>query len=103
MKNKNYFLYALIKSGKPVYVGVTNNLKRRDSEHKRKRKIDYDFIFKIEEFDNKKDALKAESSLIKFNGIFRIGLKNAPYAYDDFHILSGVIKPMCEGEEVCNG
>jgi hypothetical protein len=77
-----YNLYCLLKDGKPIYVGVTKNIINRKSKHKKTK--DFDQFIVIKKYKDKHLAYCAENSLIRFNGLFDIGLKNAKYANDDF-------------------
>ena len=66
-----HYLYVLVKNDKPIYFGITNNIKRRLSNHKSNGK-DFDTYVVIRSFDNKKEALAAENTLTRFNSIFKI-------------------------------
>ncbi len=82
MKGK-YCLYVLIKNKKPIYVGVTVNCEKRKRQHKLKGK-DFDRLVIIKFYDTKKDALIAENSLIRFNGMFNLGLENSKFSIDEY-------------------
>jgi predicted GIY-YIG superfamily endonuclease len=59
-----YFVYALIKNEKPIYVGCTSGVISRIKQHKKSK--DFDTYVIIEKFDNKHDALICERGIIKF-------------------------------------
>lgn len=74
MWNRNYYVYILTNKIKTVlYIGVTNNLKRRIYEHKNKlisgftEKYNVDRLIYYEHFDNINDAIKREKQLKKWN------------------------------------
>lgn len=64
-----YSVYVLIKNGLPVYVGCSLNVNNRLSYHKKHK--DFDTHTVIEAFVDKKQALAAERSIIKFYTLFR--------------------------------
>jgi len=80
-KHKKYCLYVLMLDKKPVYVGISKNPFRRSLQHKIDGK-NFDRYHIIKSYDNKKEALAAENSLIRFNGLFDIGLTNAKHTQD---------------------
>jgi putative endonuclease len=64
-----YYLYLLLCADKSIYTGVTNNIKRRFSEHKNKRGGHYTsshdalkIVYK-EEFATQKEALARERQI----------------------------------------
>lgn len=67
-EEKKYDLYILIKDKKPVYIGVTCNIKRRIIDHRRNKDIDTYYILKT--YKNKKDALLVENSILKLLALF---------------------------------
>ena len=83
---KKYHLYALIKECKPIYVGVTSDIVKRKNNHKSLGK-DFDSVKIIKTYKDKKNALCAENSLIRFNGLFDIGLENAKHDNDKYFNL----------------
>ena len=82
MKGK-YCLYVLIKSKKPIYVGITTNSEKRKRQHKLKGK-DFDRLVIIKYYNTKQEALIAENSLIRFNGMFSLGLENSKFFNDEY-------------------
>ena len=77
-----YNLYVLTKDSKPIYVGVTTNITQRKRKHKLTKSFDSMKI--IKRYKDKKLAYAAENSLIRFNGLFDIGLLNAKHSLDDY-------------------
>lgn len=75
-----YYLYALIKNEKPIYIGVTTNVKARKNQHSKEK--DFDRIIIIKEYEDKQLALCAENAIIRLNGIIDIGLVNAKHEED---------------------
>lgn len=76
-----YFVYEIVLNGTRRYVGITNNIKRRQAEHRRdvnksnlkkyfyKMIVDYDLsreivLNRIYAFDNKTEAMRMEAKLI---------------------------------------
>lgn len=68
---KKYYLYVLYeeKSKRPIYIGLSCNLKKRINQH-RKTKV-FDAVALIESFDKKDEGLIAERALIKFFSLFK--------------------------------
>ena len=68
---KKYYLYVLYeeKSKKPIYIGLSCNLKQRINQHK-KTKV-FDAVALIENYEKKEDGLIAERALIKFFSLFK--------------------------------
>lgn len=64
MKEKLYYVYALIKDRKPIYVGCTCDVLKRVSQHKIKKEFSGYVI--IEVFKSKAEALISERGIIKF-------------------------------------
>lgn len=81
-KKTKWNLYALLKDGKPIYVGVTIHTLRREAEHRKDK--DFDILYTIKIYDDKNSALAAENALIRFNGLFNIGLINAQHESDKY-------------------
>ena len=81
MKLEYWYLYVLIKDKKPIYVGVTNDIKRRKQQHKQSGKA-FDKMVVMKKYKQKKDAYIAENILIRYNGKFNIGLVNAKHCDD---------------------
>ena len=71
MDMKIYSVYVLIKNYLPVYVGCSCNLNNRLSHHKKTK--EYDYVYVLEKFKEKKEALAAESNIIHFYSLFRDG------------------------------
>ena len=63
-----YYVYALTKNGVAVYVGCTKSVEKRIKKHKKDK--DFDRWIIIESFNDKKDALLCERSIIKFITLF---------------------------------
>lgn len=80
-----YYLYALLKDNKAIYVGVTNQIKNRINNHRGDKEFDKYKIIKT--YNNKKEALIAENAIIRFNGMFDIGLINAKHQSDYYYNL----------------
>jgi len=72
MQKEKYCVYVLIKDKNPIYVGCSGNLKTRLSNHKKLK--DFDSHIVIKRYDNKKSALIAENSIIRFISIFGDGI-----------------------------
>ncbi len=73
MKNYNFYVYILTnKWNKVLYIGLTNNLKRRTEEHKNKlkkgftSKYNVDKLVYFEHFKYINDAIKREKRLKKW-------------------------------------
>lgn len=84
MSKETHYLYCLIKDSKPTYVGVTKNIHNRKKQHKSKGKI-FDNLLVIKSYNSKKEALIAENSIIRMNGLFNLGLENAKYSLDEYY------------------
>ena len=74
MWNYNFYVYIITnKTNKVLYIGVTNNLKRRIYEHKNKlvpgfsEKYNINKLIHFEHFDNINDAIRREKQLKKWN------------------------------------
>ena len=75
MKNFDFYVYILTnKRNTVLYIGVTNNIKRRLEEHKNKdrkgfaTKYNTDKLIYVEHFKCINDAIKREKSLKSGNG-----------------------------------
>jgi predicted GIY-YIG superfamily endonuclease len=81
-----HVLYCLIKDKKPCYIGVTSKhrLRIRVNEHKSQGKS-FDSFKIVKEYKFKKEALVAENSIIRLNGLFDIGLINSKLPLDDYY------------------
>lgn len=72
MKNHNYYVYILASDSGTLYIGVTNSLERRISEHKQKivkgftEKYDCHRLIFYENFSNVNDAIARETQLKKW-------------------------------------
>lgn len=73
MKNKKYYVYILTnKLNTTLYIGVTNNLKRRIYEHKNKlvagftQKYNLTQLIYFEEYNDIEQALNREKQLKKW-------------------------------------
>lgn len=83
MAKDMYSLYALIKDKKPIYVGVTVDVSKRKRQHYLKGK-EFDRVVVIKSYSTRKEALIAENSIIRFNGMFNIGLENSKFFNDEY-------------------
>ncbi|MEE4114975.1 MAG: GIY-YIG nuclease family protein [Marinilabiliaceae bacterium] len=79
----NYFIYILTnKTNKVVYIGVTNDLKRRIYEHRMKlfpgftRKYNLDKLVYFERYQNIDDAIIREKRLKKWKRSWKNDLIN---------------------------
>lgn len=68
-KSSAHRVYALVFEGKPVYVGITTNIKKRLEQHKKSGKI-FTSYYIIAVIKDKKEALQVERCLIKFISAF---------------------------------
>ncbi len=83
MWNYNYYVYILTnKNDTVLYIGVTNNLKRRIYEHKNKvipgftKKYNVNKLVYFEHFKNINDAIQREKQLKKWNRSWKNDLIN---------------------------
>ncbi|HPE56736.1 MAG TPA: GIY-YIG nuclease family protein [Bacteroidales bacterium] len=70
----NYYVYILAnKSNRVLYIGVTNNLKRRVSEHKSKLNKGFSYRYNVDRlvyyecFKDVREAIKREKRMKKWN------------------------------------
>ncbi len=69
MKRRHFYVYLLANEARMLYVGVTNNLERRLSEHKHKlipgypRRYNLDRLLYYEEYTYVVDAIAREKQL----------------------------------------
>jgi hypothetical protein len=68
---KKYYVYALVKDGKAVYIGCTSNPIRRKFAHKKDKVFDKFTVLK--QYQDKKTALAVENGLIIFLTLFGDG------------------------------
>jgi hypothetical protein len=68
---KKYYLYALIKCGKAVYIGVTKDTLRRRTQHRKDK--DFDNLIVLQQYTNKKECLAGERAVISFLTYFGDG------------------------------
>ena len=64
---KKFHVYCLIKNCKPIYVGMSSNVKKRAKKHKLDK--NFDSVFILKSFDKKNDALICENAIIRFISI----------------------------------
>ena len=83
-----YLVYVLIKNKQPVYIGCTSNIINRINKHRKSKDFDRHVI--IEKYDNKKEALSAERSLIKYVSLFE-SIDNINAKYSKFTHLKNYI------------
>ena len=83
MTNKYSFVYILSSQNNgTLYIGVTNNLKRRIYEHKKQRisgftnKYEIHHLVYFEVFDNIESAIVREKQLKKWNRLWKLRLVN---------------------------
>ena len=81
MKNKNYFVYILTnKNNKVLYIGITNNLVRRITEHREKivegftKKYNVDKLIYFEILEDVESAIKREKQLKNWHRQWKIKL-----------------------------
>lgn len=79
MKNYNFYIYILTnKWNKVLYIGVTNNIKRRLEEHRNRDKKGFatkynaENLIYIEHYKYINDAIKREKRLKKWKGNGRL-------------------------------
>jgi len=66
---KDYFVYIMTNKSKTLYTGMTNNLARRDFEHKNKllegftKKYNINKLVYFEVFNNPDDAIRREKQI----------------------------------------
>ena len=84
MKNDNYYVYILTNyNNRTLYIGVTNNLERRVSEHKQKliegftKKYNCNKLVYYEHFLSIKQAIEREKYLKGKKRIFKEELINS--------------------------
>ena len=72
MKINNYYVYILSSESGTLYIGITNNLERRLSEHKQKlidgftKKYSCNKLIYYEHYDNINNAIGREKQLKKW-------------------------------------
>lgn len=84
MITKNYYVYILAnKSNSVLYIGVTNNLKRRVLEHKNKVNKGFAYRYNVDKlvyyelFTNILEAIKREKRMKKWNRKWKDELINS--------------------------
>ena len=87
MKDHNYYVYIMASNSGTLYIGVTNNLERRISEHKQelmegftkkyncKKLIYYEHFFNVNDAINREKVLKGWTRKKKQNLIQTINPK----------------------------
>ncbi|MBU0672190.1 MAG: GIY-YIG nuclease family protein [Candidatus Margulisbacteria bacterium] len=82
--NKTYYVYILAsKRNGTLYIGITNNLKRRIFEHKKKiikgftKKYDVTQLVYFEQYSDVREALTREKRLKKWNRAWKLELIEA--------------------------
>jgi putative endonuclease len=78
---KQYYVYIRAsKRNGTLYIGVTNNLNRRDAEHKTKvssgftKKYNVNILVYYEVYDFVEDAIKREKAMKKWNRAWKLEL-----------------------------
>jgi putative endonuclease len=81
MGTRNFYVYILAsRIGGTLYIGVTNDLIRRVTEHRLKlskgftKKYAVDRLVYFEQFDDTENAIKREKQLKKWNRAWKIRL-----------------------------
>jgi len=76
----SYFVYIMASERKTLYIGVTNDVARRVTEHKDKlvkgftQKYNVTHLVYFEEFENIDEAIDREKQLKKWNREWKINL-----------------------------
>lgn len=71
-----YSVYVLLKNKQPIYVGCTQDVKRRISQHKRTK--DFDCHRVVKTYDTANEAFSAENAILRYSTMFfENNLKNA--------------------------
>ena len=83
-KEKVYSVYVLIKNKKPTYIGQTSDIEKRIIKHKKTK--DFDSYFILLRTNNKKEALKVEINLIRYNKAFGVDITNKVGGFRDFMV-----------------
>jgi len=90
---KKFHLYVLYDTNKhkPIYIGITSNLKQRVKKHLKSKS--FDGVWIVESFNDKKDCLIAERTLIKYLSVFiQDDLLNGLYLrYNTFFMYPNLI------------
>lgn len=79
---KTYYVYILSNKSKTLYIGVTNDLKRRMFEHKNKlvngftKRYNLTKLVYFEVFNNSQDAIRREKQLKNWHRDWKINLIN---------------------------
>jgi len=98
MRPRHFYVYILAsKIGGTLYIGVTNDLIRRVSEHRLKviksftEKYDVERLVYFEQFDDPENAIRREKRLKKWNRAWKIRLiEQANPNWDDlFPAIAG--------------
>ncbi len=77
---KTYYVYILSNKSKTLYIGVTNDLKRRMFEHKNKlvngftKRYNLTKLVYFEVFNNSQDAIRREKQLKNWHREWKINL-----------------------------
>ncbi len=85
MSDKIYYVYILTNKSGTLYIGVTNDLKRRSWEHKYKthesftQKYNIDKLIYFEEYQNIDDAIAREKQLKNWHRQWKINLIKLVY------------------------
>jgi putative endonuclease len=81
MEARSFYVYILAsRIGGTLYIGVTNDLVRRVTEHRLKqaqgftKKYEVDRLVYFEQFDDAENAIKREKRLKKWNRAWKIRL-----------------------------
>ena len=76
----HFYVYIIASLNKTIYIGVTNNIKRRIHEHKEgliegfSKKYDCNFLVYNEHYEQIEDAINREKQLKKWNRSKKVAL-----------------------------
>lgn len=88
MTTSTYYVYILTNHSRQLYIGVTNDLRRRNSEHKQKRipgftkRYNMDILVYYETLNHPNDAIAREKQLKRWRREKKIELIEIPHWED---------------------